>query len=430
MEGAAQPEHAAPPRSGPSSGPSSGLLSGLLSGPVSGPSASWPPAPPPPHQHRLLLGPSHDPQSPPSLSPPWSPPSLDPTATALPAHPAHPAHPALPATALHIENPPPLRHHHNRAPSEIDDPRGYLPPMPPNRKWKRLCMCRIRYDAFPQFFDEAMPDVLEGKQSNFVFTQRMRAVNDILSRQRTIKDLTHVHRSAATTVILVAAVLVLRFAFSEAASSSAVFYVCVLAAFLVWMFVYVQAGIEPRYQAAIRRLCKEWTAEDLHLHLGYVSLRGSEPRHGKATGFCEAVARVFLPMETEWYIGVYESVAIFPVAQYGTQRDGTGWTAATADTCTARVLPLYAPAWDATPAPEYMNRRQQQEGRLIDSNNIITPMHQQTETDANDTTVAEDGDGEGCAAGRDDDDGDVSLSEALDMPPYKAEYEPENHDEE
>ncbi|ORY29086.1 hypothetical protein BCR33DRAFT_857844 [Rhizoclosmatium globosum] len=216
-----------------------------------------------------------------------------------------------------------------------------------NRKWKRIFTLHICYTP-PTFFGEIMPDILEGKLSNFVYTARIKSVNQLLAAQRNIRDVSHVWRNSITLVML-AATIVTMAVLREPAFP--IYFGALLVLFTVWAFVQAWAAMEPKYEREITKLCKSWTQEDTHLHLAYLSRRSTAPR---PVNVLVALKTSFTPQQTEWSLQIYESVPIFPIRQFGTHADdGSAWTAATIDSIVERALPLYVPRWDATPAPEY-----------------------------------------------------------------------------
>ncbi|KAJ3119878.1 hypothetical protein HK100_000119 [Physocladia obscura] len=317
-----------------------------------------------------------------------------------------------------------------------------------NRKWKRIHTSHIRYDASPYFFDETMPDALEGKQSNFIYSHRIHTVNEILSRQKSIKDVAHIQRHAISLAIIVFAIIL----FAVLPANFPVYFAICLVAFIVWTIAQAYIGMAPRYEKLVRNACLEWTNDDIHLHLAYESRRAAPAKHD---GIWSAVRGMVTPEETDWFLAVYESVAIFPVQVYGGHReDGSGWTAVTIDAGTARMLPLYSPPWDATPAPQYIGNssRTTDESASIHGETIANNCGSRSIESAQ-TTTSLDGEvtiisntsvnegsqhrhhhhqhQEGVLVDRgvdpNDDDGDVSLTDALEMPSYKCEYDATKH---
>ncbi|KAI8615733.1 hypothetical protein BC830DRAFT_1121199 [Chytriomyces sp. MP71] len=231
-----------------------------------------------------------------------------------------------------------------------------LPPLAANRKWKRIATLHLRYHLKPFYWDEIMPDSLEGKISNFIFTQRMKAANQILLNQKSIRDVAHIWRNVITILLLFATVLLV--ALLLPASFPVYFGICLIV-FVLWSFIQAITTLEPKYEKEIKALCKSWTDEDIHLHLAYISSRmpGSprpQPTDSIGTLLRNAIKSPFTPLETDWFIFIEENVSILPLHMFGGHReDGSGWTAATMDDSQVRALPRYAPAWDATPAPIY-----------------------------------------------------------------------------
>ncbi|KAI9346152.1 hypothetical protein BDR26DRAFT_855933 [Obelidium mucronatum] len=218
----------------------------------------------------------------------------------------------------------------------------------PHRKWKRIFTLHIRYDSPPFYFDEIMPEVLEGKLSNFIFTQRIKSVNELLQKQGEIRDVSHIWRNGVSLFMLTVTIVVMAVMNQP---SFPIYFGVLLILFVMWSFVQAWAAIEPKYERDVRELCKSWTQDDVHLHLAYISRRSMAARPSAVS---DAIKSIFIPAETDWFLVIHESVPIFPVQVFGAHReDGSGWTAATVDTTHARALPAYIPPWDATPAPEY-----------------------------------------------------------------------------
>ncbi|KAJ3248989.1 hypothetical protein HDU78_008375 [Chytriomyces hyalinus] len=235
------------------------------------------------------------------------------------------------------------------------DPQEQELPARANRKWKRIASIHIRYNTAPFYFDEVMPDTLEGKLSNFIFTARIKEINAILVKKGTIKDVSHLWRNGISVSLMLLTVIMC--AVLLRASFPVYFGICLLL-FVAWSFAQACTLVEPKYEREIQALCKYWSQEDTHLHLGYISRRSNRPEIPSMT--TAALFRtLFKPVETEWVIYVLESVAILPVQMYGIHvEDGSGWTAATIDSDGVpqggeRCLPPYGPAWDGTPAPGY-----------------------------------------------------------------------------
>ncbi|KAJ3129666.1 hypothetical protein HK100_008473 [Physocladia obscura] len=325
-----------------------------------------------------------------------------------------------------------------RIDNESQSPNGFVHLR--NRKWKRIHTTHIRYDTSPYFFDETMPDALEGKQSNFIYSRRIHSVNEILSGQKSIKDVSHIHRHAASLVIIVSAIML----FAVLPANFPVYFAVCLIGFVAWTTAQAYVSIVPRYEKLVRDTCLEWTNNDIHLHLAYESRRATPVKHD---GIWSVIRGMVTPEKTDWFLAVYESVAIFPVQVYGGHReDGSGWTAVTIDAGTARMLPLYSPPWDATPAPQYIGNSSiitNESGSIHgeaaanncrDSNNV-----QVTRSFDGDTILNSENEGsqhqhryhqhqhqEGILVARgvdpNDDDGDVPLTDALEMPSYKCEY--------
>ncbi|KAI9346168.1 hypothetical protein BDR26DRAFT_855955, partial [Obelidium mucronatum] len=224
-----------------------------------------------------------------------------------------------------------------------------LPAIPSNRKWKRIHNLRLRYDAKPFFFDEILPEALEGKISNFIFTSRIKDVNTILCKQHSIKDCTNLWRNGITTVLIVATITVCALFLPP---SFPVYFGWCLIVFTLWSFIQVWVTMEPRYEKDVRKLCQSWTQDDMHLHLAYISHRATTVR---PETLLDTITSIFKPQMTEWLILIDENVAILPVDGFGRRCvDGGGWTVATVDSTATRGLPAYIPPWDATPAPQYI----------------------------------------------------------------------------
>ncbi|KAJ3290239.1 hypothetical protein HDU79_003444 [Rhizoclosmatium sp. JEL0117] len=112
-----------------------------------------------------------------------------------------------------------------------------------NRKWKRIFTLHICYTP-PTFFGEIMPDILEGKLSNFVYTARIKSVNQVLAAQRNIRDVSHVWRNSITLVML-AATIVTMAVLREPAFP--IYFGALLVLFTVWAFVQAWAAMEPKF---------------------------------------------------------------------------------------------------------------------------------------------------------------------------------------
>ncbi|KAJ3221150.1 hypothetical protein HDU81_010837 [Chytriomyces hyalinus] len=263
-------------------------------------------------------------------------------------------HFALPFTSHRTTPPTDQRAEYYSQRIELDPQEQELPARA-NRKWKRIAAIHIRYNAAPFYFDEVMPDALEGKLSNFIFTARFKEINAILVKKGSIKDVSHLWRNGISVALMLLTVIMC--AVLLPTSFPVYFGICLLL-FVGWSFAQACTLVEPKYEREIQALCKSWSQEDIHLHLGYISRRSNRPEVPAVTTSA-LIRTLFKPIETEWVIYVLESVAILPVRMYGIHaEDGSGWTAATIDSdgvpqSGERCLPPYGPAWDGTPAPGY-----------------------------------------------------------------------------
>ncbi|KAJ3076598.1 hypothetical protein HDU98_002118 [Podochytrium sp. JEL0797] len=210
-----------------------------------------------------------------------------------------------------------------------------------DRKWRRIHSLNIRYGKAPNFVEEALPTVLEGRMSSFIFTSRMKTLNQLLANERTLHDCTRVWQSVITIVFAFGVI----FAISVMKGMSAVISIgLILFVFLVWLVVRIYFLVShPQIELEVEALCKTWSRNDISQRVGYVSRRSVYlPR----TSWRESLKNHFIPVETDWFIVIVESV-----------RDefSRGMSRLTVDSLGSCALPAYLPPWDSTPAPEYVS---------------------------------------------------------------------------
>ncbi|KAJ3076597.1 hypothetical protein HDU98_002117 [Podochytrium sp. JEL0797] len=209
-----------------------------------------------------------------------------------------------------------------------------------DRKWRRIHSLNIRYGKAPNFVEEALPSVLEGRISSYIFTSRMKTLNQLLANERTLQDCTRVWQSVITLLFAFAVI----FAISVMnGMSPLVSFGLILVIFLVWILLRIYFLVShPEIELEVEALCKTWSQADITQRLGYVSRRSVYLPH---TCWRESLKSQFIPVETDWFIVVVESV-----------RDefSSGMSRLSVDSLESGALPSYQPPWDSTPAPEYV----------------------------------------------------------------------------
>ncbi|KAJ3129667.1 hypothetical protein HK100_008475 [Physocladia obscura] len=234
------------------------------------------------------------------------------------------------------------------------------------RKWKLLLQLTCDFDRREsdrnsdrnrngdrhEFFDATLPEQLEGRVSNYVFARRIGEVNAHLSLQPSLKT---IHPVLRTTIRIVVPIIVLICIFAFDPLATPLYIAWFIVALGTYHIANLVVAFTPAYEKSVAEACKIWSADDAHLHLAYLSIRAHAT---KPNSVIAAIKDAFVPTETDWFIRIYESVAILPINIYGVHRgDRSGITAATdpdgPDFEDSRVLPVYAPPWDATPAPIY-----------------------------------------------------------------------------
>ncbi|KAJ3076599.1 hypothetical protein HDU98_002119 [Podochytrium sp. JEL0797] len=210
-----------------------------------------------------------------------------------------------------------------------------------NRAWNHLCPLNIRYNKRPHLFNELLPQELEGRMSNFVFAKRIQALNELLADEN-LQDYTRVWQTAFTICFVI--LVIITIALVHNSSLSVCFSILILIT-VIWAVAVVGFHRNhPLYEIKVRQLCRIWSENDMHLRLGYLSQRSQFL--APAGSLVESVQRCFVPVEMNWTIWVLESV---PLAHHRVSE----FSHSTVDTFGYTGLPVYLPAWDSTPAPEY-----------------------------------------------------------------------------
>ncbi|KAJ1548383.1 hypothetical protein HK405_003419 [Cladochytrium tenue] len=140
----------------------------------------------------------------------------------------------------------------------------------------RLVSLPLRYDKRPVYFDEVMPDELQGRISNLTFAVRMQELNRRLSALLSVADLGPMMRLAAMLFAFVAVVGLILIMFFNFTS---IWSLGIVTVFLLLGFLFFIIAYRVKAAEVVAKLTTQWTKEDRPVcRLRWTSIRGEVRR--------------------------------------------------------------------------------------------------------------------------------------------------------
>ncbi|KAI9356251.1 hypothetical protein DFJ73DRAFT_823622 [Zopfochytrium polystomum] len=154
----------------------------------------------------------------------------------------------------------------------------------------RLLALHIRYNEGTKYFDDAMPEVLEGIIPNTVYCERIQTINKTLSRFRSIRD---TGPRSRLIVILISIIAVASLVFIRTVGSISVLFVIIVGLLCVIIILGLLSGRRISPAEAVRSVIKTFNDEDhARRRLHWVSIREESAQLG------------FRSRETPWIIAI------------------------------------------------------------------------------------------------------------------------------